>query len=162
MKYLLILTLILLGCNTTKQCEKHVRKAKEGGCLRVDSFKTIVHDTTLKEVHIKDSAETKVDVRIVDSLRITDTCFSKGRTDNFRKAITMTPIRVKDTNYSLDIWMEKGVVKYNLNIKPCVSTTINSGTTQEVEKVVEKIPFGIYFLLGFLALVILWFIFGKK
>lgn len=161
MKYLLIILLILTSCNATKQCENHVRKAKIGGCLRVDSFKTIVHDTTLKEVHIKDSAETKVDVRIVDSLRITDTCFSKARTDNFRKAITMTPISIKDTNYSLDIWMDKGVVKYKLNIKPCVSTTINSGTTQEIEKAVEKIPTWTKFLIGFLALLAIVLAFKK-
>ena len=162
MKYLLIIAIILIGCNAEKQCQKHVRKAKEGGCLRIDSFKTIVHDTTIKEVTKKDSTTPTIEKRIIDSLRITDTCYSMARGENFKKALKMALISVKDSNYSLDIWMDKGVVKYNLHINPCVSTTIDSGVTNTIEKEVEKMPTWAYFGFAFLCLIIFGLVYWRN
>lgn len=114
-KYLVVLMLLITSCSAERRCASALDKAKRLGCLK-DSV-MIVHDTT-KEVRDTGSVKLVLDSALMDSLLNADTCFTKARIETVIRNAKVKPVNIDDSLYSLKIWMDKGVLKHDLVIKP--------------------------------------------
>ena len=115
MKKLFIIILLLASCSTTKRCEKHIAKAKQLGCLKEsDSTKVVVKyikgDTIISYVNVY------IDSSDFDSLNKKDSCFTKDRIRTIIQKLKVTPVNKVDSNYNLKIWLENGLIKYELKL----------------------------------------------
>ena len=119
-----MLMLLITSCSVEKRCANAVNKAKSLGCLK-DSV-LVVHDTTL-EYRDTGSVKLVLDSAMMDSLLNADTCFTKTRIETIIRNIKIKPVNIDDSLYSLEIWVEKGVLKHNLVIKPRIVTTKAKG-----------------------------------
>lgn len=113
--WLFLVAILLSSCNASKQCERHIAKAKELGCLKEnDSTKVVVKyikgDTIISYVNVYiDSSE-------FDSLSKKDSCFTKERIRTIIKKLKVTPVNEVDSNYNLRIWLENGIIRYELKL----------------------------------------------
>ena len=134
MKYLLITILILASCSTEKRCTNHLKKAKQLGCLTTDTI-------------------TKYDTIVGFSV---DTIF-KG--DTFTSTDTFTLVKDNIKTTTVVNWKDR-VVYQNVTKDTTIIETKYVATT--ITKYKEKLPVWAYFLMGFLALVVIGLAFSKK
>jgi PBP1b-binding outer membrane lipoprotein LpoB len=134
MKYLLITILLLASCSTEKRCANHLRKAKELGCLTMDTV-------------------TKYDTIVGFSV---DTIFIA---DSFTSVDTFILIKDNVKTKTVINWKDRIVYQSVLKDTTIVETKYSTITITEYK---HKTPRWAYFLMGFLALIVLGLVFGKK
>ncbi len=134
MKYMLITILILASCSTEKRCANHLKKAKELGCLTMDTV-------------------TKYDTIVGFSV---DTIFMA---DSFTSVDTFTLFKDNIKTKTIVNWKDR-VVYQNVTKDTTIIETKYVATTTTQYK--DKMPWWAYFLMGFLALIVLGLAFSKK
>ena len=134
MKYLLIAFLLLTSCSEQKRCANHLKKAKQLGCFTTDTI-------------------TKFDTIIGFSV---DTIF-KG--DTFTSTDTFTLVKDNIKTKTIVNWKDRVVYQNVTKDTTIVQTKYVAETITEYK---DKAPRWMYFLIGFLGLVVLGLIFGKK
>lgn len=131
MKYLLIITLVLIGCSEQKRCANHLKKAKQLGCLTTDTI-------------------TKYDTIVGFSV---DTIF-KG--DTFTSTDTFTLVKDNVKTKTIVNWKDRVVYQNVTKDTTIIETKYSTNTITEYK---DKTPTWVYFVIGFLALALFGLIF---
>lgn len=145
----------LPACKGPKYCQRHVRKAILGGCLDTTTRTKTIHDTTIKEVNIKDSGKAlELDTAALRAFFGSDTCITLTQAQGLSQFVKSQPIDQSDSTYSLKIWIEGGKIKYSLWIKPCISTTTEKTVPAIKDKTEEVKLWRIIYILGSILLLL--------
>ena len=163
-KILIILICILASCSTAKKCEKHIAKAKELGCLKVsDSTKIVVKyvkgDTIISYINVF------IDSSDFDSLSKIDSCYTKDRITTIIQKLKVTPVNKVDSNYNLQIWLDNGIIRYELKLpsrKDSIVYQIKYLEHKPINVGWNNIPKWLVILIGIMGLVFIIKAFGKN
>ena len=163
-KILIILICILASCSTTKRCEKHIAKAKELGCLKEsDSTKIVVKyikgDTVISYVNVY------IDSSDFDSLSKIDSCFTKDRITTIIQKLKVTPVNKVDSNYNLQIWLDNGIIRYELKLpsrKDSIVYQIKYLEHKPINEGWNNIPKWLVILIGIIGLLFILKAFQKN
>jgi hypothetical protein len=160
MKKLILFTLvvILASCSAEKKCQRVLNKAKDLGCLsETDSTKVITK--FIKGDSIHDTTRLFVEKRVVDSLYLLDTCFTKERIKTIKESLKIEPIFIDNKDYKLTIRLVNGNIVYDLKLADRIDTTIvHQKQYKELDKSRNKdfkLPNILYFVGLILLLIIL-------
>lgn len=121
-----------------RKCQRHINKAISGGCLDTNRHRTVTKDTTHPEVRDTGSVKIQIDSSEINRLKekirslrnssIPESAVDsliESIIDSLKHSIRIRPISAGDSTYALDIWIDNGVIKWNLNIAPRVDTKIH-------------------------------------
>lgn len=159
MKKLILFTLvvILASCSAERKCQKVLTKAKALGCLsETDSTKVITK--FIKGDSIHDTTRLFVEKRVVDSLFLLDTCYTKERIKTIKESLKLEPIFIDNKDYKLTIRLVNGNIVYDLKLADRIDTTIvHQKQYKELDKTDEsnfKLP-NILYLFGLILLLVI-------
>ena len=124
MKKLILFALVILSsCSAEKKCQRILSKAKDLGCIsETDSTKVITK--YIKGDSIHDTTRLFVEKRVVDSLYLLDTCFTKERIKTIKESLKIEPIFIDNKDYKLTIRFVNGNIVYDLKLADKIDTTI--------------------------------------
>jgi hypothetical protein len=155
MKKLILFALVILtSCSTERKCQRVISKAKDLGCLsETDSTKVIIK--IIKGDSIHDTTRLFVEKRVVDSLYLLDTCFTKERINTIKQSLKIEPIFIDNKDYKLTIRMVNGHIVYDLKLADRIDTTIVHQKQYKELDVSRKKEFKLPNILYFVGLVLL-------
>jgi hypothetical protein len=154
---LFALVVILASCSAERKCQRVLNKAKDLGCLsETDSTKIVTK--LIKGDSIHDTTRVFVEKRIVDSLYLLDTCYTKERIKTIKESLKIEPIFIDNKNYKLTIRLVNGNIVYDLKLADRVDTTIiHQKQYKQLDKTRKKefkLP-NILYLVGLVLLLII-------
>ena len=157
---LIVITLLISSCSVQQKANRKIKWLKEHNYL------TTKRDTirdTIQEYRDTGSTKLVIEYDSIDNWYAKDTCFTKGRVNRILSIVKIDTVDVDNERIELKIWIDKGEIKYNYNVKPVV-------VEKEIEIPILKDcppkPWWDKWYVGsigtLLAFILLFFIFSKR